>query len=81
MDEPKVALQERNDLMRELNSVTGKLGGLSATLHKYADQAGMPKAKKVQARIRLMMLRYQQAQLEITALKLQLEDQESQPDE
>ena len=65
-----------NGLLRELDSVTGKLGGLSSLLHKYADQAGIPKASKVQSRVRLLLLRYQQAQLEIKALELQLRDQE-----
>lgn len=68
---------EKNDLLGELNSVRGKLGGLSSALHKYADQAGIPKASKVQSRMRLLLLRYQQAQLEIKALELQLREGES----
>ena len=59
--------------MRAEMSATGKLGGLTSCLNRYMDQADIPKAGKVQRRVRLLLLRYQQAQLEIKSLQLQLD--------
>ena len=53
--------------------MAGKLGGLTATIHRYMDEAGIEKAAKVQRRVRMLALRYQMALIEIKSLKLQLQ--------
>lgn len=56
-----------------MSNESGKLGGLTSILHRYMDQAGISKDFKVQRRVRRLLLRYQQAQLEIKRLNLELD--------
>jgi len=56
-----------------MSSESGKLGGLTSILHRYMDQAGITKDAKVQRRVRHLLLRYQQSQLEIKRLNLELD--------
>ena len=66
-------MSSEQDDIREEMSATGKLGDLTSILHKYMDEAGVVKSRKIQRRVRLLSIKHQQALLEIKALKLELQ--------
>lgn len=67
-------VESLRDLLHQEKSANSKMAGQMGAIAKYMDIAGIPKQAKIQRRVKLLAVLYQQALLENKRLTVLLED-------
>lgn len=70
-------LEEKRTRIAQLMSDNSKMAGSMGSMSRYLDDIGIPKVPKINKRVKLMTILYEQMRMENKRLTLLLNDMES----